>query len=77
VNHDQTPVHASGADDRSIARCFGYAAVDTPAGGSDKGAQFFEAAGVCQNIYSFPGRQFAAAVLALDMLDPAPQEIFS
>jgi hypothetical protein len=75
MNHYQTPIDTTRADDRSVTGSLGYAPVNTLAGGSDKGAQFAKAARIDQNIDSLPGRQFATTVLTLNMLDTPAQKI--
>jgi hypothetical protein len=76
MDHDQASIDATGADNCSVTGSLGYTPVDTLAGGSDKGTQFFKAARIGQDVYPFPGRQFAAAVLPLDVFNTTAQQIF-
>jgi hypothetical protein len=76
MDHNQAAVNATRPDDRSIARSFGYAAVDPLAGGSHTRSEFTEAAGVDQHFNPFPGSQFAPAVLALNVPDAATDQVF-
>jgi hypothetical protein len=71
MNHDQAAVDPARSNDRTITGCFGYPAVDPLAGGSYTRSELTEAAGVDQYFNSFPGRQFAPAVLPFNVLGAA------